>query len=36
MSINRDGYDFVHPNRLWDEREDELVAEEIKQIIQRL
>ena len=36
MSINRDRYDFVHPNRLWDGRGDELVAEEIKQIIQRL
>lgn len=34
MSVNRDGYNFIHPNRLWDGRKDEQVAEEIKQIIQ--
>lgn len=36
MSDERDGYDFVHPVRLWDGRSDERVAEDIKKIIQDL
>jgi subtilisin family serine protease len=39
MSRERDGYDFVHPMRLWDnpvERSDEEVAKYIEEVIQKL
>ena len=36
MSEERDGYDFVHPVRLWDGRSNEKVAKDIEKIIQDL
>jgi hypothetical protein len=36
MSEERDGYDFVHPMRLWDGRSDEKVAEDIEKVIDGL
>ena len=36
MSRERDGYDFVHPMRLWDGKSDEEVAKYIEEVIQGL
>ena len=36
MSRERDGYDFVHPMRLWDGKGDEEVAKYIEEVIQVL